>query len=55
VGAGAGNGANGSSQGVKPGALTALLQELAAPDEQGKGAWGTLRPGAVLGRFELLR
>ena len=56
MGTGAGDGgANSPSQGVKPGALTALLQELAAPEEQGKGAWESLRPGMVLGRFELLR
>lgn len=54
MGEGAGDG-GGLSQGVKPGALTALLQELAAPEGQGKGAWESLRPGMVLGRFELLR
>ncbi len=49
--------ASGSSPGVKPGALTALLEELAvAPEEAQGGAWeGLLRAGAVIGRFELVR
>jgi serine/threonine-protein kinase len=56
VGTGAGN-AIGSSPGVKPGVVTALLRKLAAaPEAQGEGAWGPApRPGDVLGRFELLR
>jgi TolB-like protein/Tfp pilus assembly protein PilF len=42
-------------RGVAPGALSALLQELARPGE-GDGAWERgLRPGAVIGRFELVR
>lgn len=42
---------------VRPGALSALLQELArAPDQELGGGWGQkLRPGAVFGRFELVR
>jgi TolB-like protein/Flp pilus assembly protein TadD len=42
---------------VKPGALSALLQEIAgAPTAELGGAWGpVLHPGAVVGRFELVR
>ncbi len=42
---------------MKPGTLSALLREIAsAPDAQLGGAWGpVLRPGAVVGRFELVR
>jgi eukaryotic-like serine/threonine-protein kinase len=41
--------------GVTPGALTALLRALVAPEAQREGGWESLQPGAVLGRFELLR
>jgi TolB-like protein len=56
VGAGEGR-ASGSSPGVKPGALTALLKEIAvAPEEAQGSAWeGVLHAGAVVGRFELVR
>ena len=42
--------------GVRPGALSALLQDLVRPEgaaESDRSA--TLRPGAVIGRFELVR
>ncbi len=58
MGGGAGDsGATDASQGVRPGALTALLEEIAAaPREEQGGAWeATLRPGATVGRFELVR
>ncbi len=44
-------------EGVKPGALSALLQEIAeAPRAELGGGWGpALHPGAVVGRFELVR
>ncbi len=44
-------------RGVKPGTLSALLQEIAAaPRGERGGAWEpVLRPGAVVGRFELVR
>jgi TolB-like protein/tetratricopeptide (TPR) repeat protein len=56
VGAGEGS-ASSSPPGVKPGVLSALLQELAAaPETQGEPLWEpALRPGDVVGRFELLR
>ncbi len=49
--------AGGSSPGVKPGVVTALLKEIAvAPEEAQGSAWeGLLRAGAVVGRFELVR
>ena len=41
---------------VRPGALSALLQEIAAAPASAGEAWGAgLRPGAVVGRFELIR
>jgi len=41
---------------IRPGALSALLADLvrAPGGEEGEGWRGTLRPGAVVGRFELL-
>ncbi len=47
----------GPSGTIRPGTLTALLQEIAAaPGEAQGGAWeSVLRPGAVVGRFELVR
>jgi class 3 adenylate cyclase len=36
---------------VRPGALSEVLQEVDA----GAGLWSALRPGAVIGRFELVR
>jgi len=45
-----------SSQGIRPGALSALLEELAAPAAPGDaGPNQELRPGMVVGRFELVR
>jgi eukaryotic-like serine/threonine-protein kinase len=48
---------DGESPGVAPGKLTALLQELAAtPHAAQASAWEqVLRPGASVGRFELVR
>jgi serine/threonine-protein kinase len=42
---------------IQPGTLTALLQEIVhAPEEEKGGAWdAALRPGAAIGRFELVR
>jgi adenylate cyclase len=54
VAEGAGD-AGGSSTGVKPGALTALLQEVAATPEQRGDEPKSLPPGAVVGRFEVVR
>ncbi len=58
MGEGAGNGRAGvASSGIKPGALTALLEELAAtPHQAPSAAWDpVLRAGASVGRFELVR
>src|SRR5574341_375393 len=42
-------------EGPKPGALSALLVELAAAPREASGGWeAVLRPGASIGRFELL-
>ncbi len=41
--------------GVKPGALTALLQEVAVAPEKVEAVPVALPPGTVLGRFEILR
>jgi len=44
------------SLGVRPGTLSALLQEIASAPEVGSGAWeAALRPRAAIGKFELLR
>ena len=51
---GAGNG-SGRATGVKPGALTALLAEVAAAPEQREVEPASLVPGTVVGRFEILR
>lgn len=40
---------------VAPGAMTALLEQLAYAPEQDPSARAPLRPGDVVGRFELLR
>jgi serine/threonine protein kinase len=41
---------------VRPGALSALLQEMFASDATPEARWsGALRPGTVIGRFELVR
>ena len=48
----------GTASTLRPGALSALLQELAAapPSISGSGDWdGGLQAGAVFGRFELVR
>ena len=57
MGEGATNGRAGAPPAIKPGAMTALLQELAAaPREASPGAWeAVLRPGASVGRFALIR
>ncbi len=47
---------DGGSGAVRPGALSALLQEIAAAPASAGEAWDSgLRPGAVVGRFELVR
>ena len=51
---GAGDG-SGPATGVRPGALTALLQEVAATPEQSEAEPASLPPGTVIGRFEILR
>ena len=43
------------SDGLAPGALTALLQEVAAAPEQREAEAVPLAPGTVLGRFEIIR
>jgi hypothetical protein len=41
---------------VRPGVLSALLQEMFASDATPEARWsGALRPGTVIGRFELVR
>ena len=40
---------------ARPGAMSALLRDLVAQPERGDGWEGVLRPGAVVGRFELVR
>ncbi len=57
MGGGAGQGSDGSPGVVRPGTLSALLQEIAAaPQEAQGGAWeAALRPGATVGKFELIR
>ncbi len=40
---------------MKPGALTALLQEVAASPEQREAEPESLPPGTVIGRFEIIR
>ena len=42
-------------QPVAPGAITALLQQLVGSDDAGEGWARALHPGAVVGRFELVR
>ena len=51
---GAGDG-SGNATGVKPGALTALLQEVAAAPERREEEPLSLPPGTVIGRFEIVR
>jgi tetratricopeptide (TPR) repeat protein len=48
---------DGASTGLRPGALSALLADLArAPEDSLAGAWSeALSPGTVVGRFELVR
>jgi hypothetical protein len=41
--------------GVQPGALTALLQEVAAAPEFREAEPASLAPGTVIGRFEIIR
>jgi hypothetical protein len=48
-------GASGPATGVKPGALTALLEEVAATPEQREAEPAPLAQGTVIGRFEVLR
>jgi serine/threonine protein kinase/predicted DsbA family dithiol-disulfide isomerase len=40
---------------VRPGALSMLLADLARAPEGGMSGWDALSPGAVIGRFELVR
>jgi hypothetical protein len=47
--------ASSSATGVKPGALTALLQEVAAAPESHGAEPVSLPPGTVVGRFEIVR
>jgi serine/threonine protein kinase len=54
VSEGAGNG-SGRATGLAPGALTALLQEVAATPEQREAEPLSLPPGTILGRFEIIR
>ncbi|BDG04083.1 protein kinase domain-containing protein [Anaeromyxobacter oryzae] len=43
-------------RGLRSGALSALLEELARTGDAAHGSWDrALRPGAVIGRFELVR
>ena len=51
---GAGDG-SGRATGLAPGALTALLQEVAASPEKREEEPLSLPPGTVVGRFEILR
>jgi len=54
VGTGSGDG-SGRAAGVKPGALSALLQAVAAAPEPRDAEPAPLLPGTVVGRFEILR
>ena len=54
VSEGAGDG-GGRETGIKPGALTALLQEVAAAPDLREAAPHSLPPGTVIGRFEIIR
>ena len=54
MGAGTGD-ASGPTAGVKPGALTDLLRQVAATPEEREAAPLPLLPGAVIGRFEIQR
>ena len=47
--------ASGGATGVQPGALTALLQEVAAAPEKREEEPLSLPPGTVVGRFEIIR
>ena len=51
---GAGEGRDGA-RGVEPGALSALLQEIAAAPEKREDEPLSLPPGMVVGRFEIIR
>ena len=46
---------SGGATGVQPGALTALLQEVAASPEKREEEPLSLPPGTVIGRFEIIR
>jgi TolB-like protein/Flp pilus assembly protein TadD len=54
VSEGAGDG-SGRATGVEPGALSALLQEVAAAPELPEAELVALPPGTVVGRFEIVR
>jgi serine/threonine protein kinase len=45
----------GSTTGVKPGVMTALLQQVVAAPEQRASELSSLPPGTVVGRFEIVR
>ena len=46
---------SGRATGVQPGALSALLQEVAAAPEMREAEPPSLPPGTAIGRFEILR
>jgi TolB-like protein len=46
---------SGSTTGVKPGVMTALLQQVVAAPEQRVSELSSLPPGTVVGRFEIVR
>ncbi|HET7753605.1 MAG TPA: protein kinase [Anaeromyxobacteraceae bacterium] len=45
---------DGRSAAIRPGTMTALLEEIARTPEDAGGWSGVLRPGAAIGRFELV-
>src|SRR5512137_1232754 len=48
-------GVSGRATGVEPGALSALLQEVAAAPEVREAESVSLAPGTLIGRFEIIR
>ena len=50
-----GDQAGGETGAIRPGTMTALLRQIAeAPEREGEGWERALRPGAVVGRFEMV-